>query len=266
MENKLETIFISHAHADKEYVKELVDLIKGIGFTNILCSSYPGHGVPQDSNIYDYLKNKLQGNVWVIFLLSRNYYLSAACLNEMGASWVLNKCYTTILIPTFEYREIKGAIDAGRVTFKLNEKTGLNDFKRNLAEKLKLDPPNDNVWENMRDQVIQNVSSLSDEERRKNKLARVEFESVNHKGEGEITVGLRFINDNDFPIEFNLVEATLTDEKNNSFNIKLRSPNIKLNHKENRIIFRDFMDADSKYDSLIHSEHNIDWRFNRAYL
>ena len=36
-------------------------------------------------------------------------------MNEMGAAWVLKNDYTTILLPGFEFNEIKGAINPRQI-------------------------------------------------------------------------------------------------------------------------------------------------------
>ena len=53
-------------------------------------------------------------------MLSENYYNSVACLNEMGAAWVLQASYTSLLLPGFDYSEIRGGINAGRISIKLD--------------------------------------------------------------------------------------------------------------------------------------------------
>ncbi|WP_235425205.1 toll/interleukin-1 receptor domain-containing protein, partial [Heyndrickxia ginsengihumi] len=134
MSNTIDTIFISHAHKDKEYVEELVKIIKVTRIeekdVKIICTSVPGYGVPGDENIYEFLSEKLRGNAWVIYLLSNNYYDSAACLNEMGATWVLKKRYSTFVTPNFKFEDIRGAIDIAKNAFKLDERARVNDFKK----------------------------------------------------------------------------------------------------------------------------------------
>ena len=62
--------------------------------------------------IYDVLATKfLEYDIYVILLLSKNYYDSVACLNEMGATWVLKAKYSTIVCPGFTVPEIKGAVN-----------------------------------------------------------------------------------------------------------------------------------------------------------
>lgn len=95
----------------------------------MFCSSIPGKDISGDSNINDFLKNEIQGNVWVIYHLSSNYYDSTACLNEMGATWVLNQKYSSFLVPDFDFKEIQGAIDPHKVSYHIDKKMNLINLK-----------------------------------------------------------------------------------------------------------------------------------------
>ena len=93
-------IFISHSTKDKEYTKAFVDLLFDIGLkeNNIVCSSYPGLGVPLRASVYEWLVEKFQKyDLHVFYFLSRNYYKSAASLNEMGAAWAMKQKWDGIL-------------------------------------------------------------------------------------------------------------------------------------------------------------------------
>nr|WP_187307761.1 hypothetical protein [Ruminococcus sp. AF46-10NS] len=50
-------------------------------------------------------------------MLSDNYYSSVACLNEMGATWVLKKEYRSILLPGL-IQKIEGAINPNKIANK----------------------------------------------------------------------------------------------------------------------------------------------------
>ena len=81
----------------------------------MFCSSISEIGVPIKEDIYAYLRDLLDSEeVIPIFMLSDNYYSSAACLNEMGAVWMKQKDYFTFLLPDFEFSKIKGAINPGK--------------------------------------------------------------------------------------------------------------------------------------------------------
>ena len=81
--NRKKMIFISHSSKDKEYTKAFVDLLFTIGLNDedIVCSSYPGLGVPLSNSIYEWLVAKFQEyDLHVFYFLSYNYYKSAASL------------------------------------------------------------------------------------------------------------------------------------------------------------------------------------------
>lgn len=162
-------IFISHSTRDIAFVRPLVDLFGYIGLTpeNIFCSSVPGYSIPLDENIYDYLKKQFQNyDLRVIFVLSENYYNSPASLNEMGAAWVLQYKYTSVLVPQFDFRDIKGVIDQMRISIKLDSdkaelKSRLNELRDTLIQEfgLKTSLSLQNIWECRRDEFIDKVNS-----------------------------------------------------------------------------------------------------------
>ena len=164
-------LFISHAGADKKYIELLITLIEsiGVGEDVIFCSSIPGYGVPLNYNIYDYLKDEFLNNkLIVIFALSDNYYKSAACLNEMGAAWVLKKEYVVVLMPEFKYRKIDGAIDPRKTGVKLGGdladlKHKLGELRNLLVEAFSLHGVSEAKWERYRDIFICKVQQLVDE-------------------------------------------------------------------------------------------------------
>lgn len=265
--SQFDRIFISHAHHDQAYVKELVDIIKAVGYKGeLICSSYPGHDLPQDVNIYDYLREQLQHKVWVVYILSKNYYQSAACLNEMGATWVLQRHYTTILLPNFEFSSITGALDPRRSAFKISDKQGLNVFKSNLTTSFGLENPNDNIWESARDEAIKKMNTLAEEERKKGTSpSRVELDHVRPKNSKQATVVLRFINDHDYTAEFHTVTLKLYDRLKNS-SVHTITLTTKLYHRENKIELNDLtIEETSNYDVYSHDNHTIEWTSGRSY-
>ena len=163
-------IFISHSSDDRKYVKPLVDLLCDIGLNanHIFCSSVPGYGIPLDRDIYDFLKQQFQEyDLHVFFILSSNYYNSPACLNEMGAAWILQNAYTSILLPGFEFCEIDGAVNPRKMSIKLDEaqdslKEKLGQLKNNLIKEFDLPLVPDTWWEAKRDIFITQVGLHDD--------------------------------------------------------------------------------------------------------
>lgn len=167
MEVKTPKIFISHSSKDEKIVSAFVDLLFDIGLNtgHIFCTSVLGCGVLVDNDIYASLKREFEEHqVHVIFMLSGNYYSSPACLNEMGAAWILQTTYTSILLPGFEFREIDGAVNPRQMAIKLDEsadhlKEKLGQLKNNFIEKFGLSPLPDTRWESRRDAFITSITS-----------------------------------------------------------------------------------------------------------
>lgn len=160
-------VFISHSSTDLKYVEPFVDLLADIGLTNdnLFCSSVPDYAIPLNQDIYDYLASLFRNyNLYVIFMLSENYYKSTVCLNEMGAAWVLKSEYTSILLPQFEYREIKGAVNPNRIGMKLDDqedqlKKRLGELKNIISKSFGISVP-DNRWEKKRNEFIETIKNL----------------------------------------------------------------------------------------------------------
>ncbi|WP_165000837.1 toll/interleukin-1 receptor domain-containing protein [Xylanivirga thermophila] len=157
--------FISHSNKDIDYVEEIVKLLESIGLRagQLFCSSIPGYGIPLGEDIYDFLKVQFQRyNLHIIFVLSKNYYDSIACLNEMGAAWILQNNYTTILLPDFEFQEIQGAINPRKIALKLDgdkreSKEKLHQLKELLIKEFDLGDLPSTRWEEIRDRFLNNI-------------------------------------------------------------------------------------------------------------
>lgn len=163
-------LFISHAEKDSKMVEKFVDLLYDMGVPekSMFCSSISEIGVPIKADIYEYLRGLLDSEqVIPIFMLSDNYYSSAACLNEMGAVWVKQKDYFTFLLPDFEFSKIKGAINPNKRGISLGYKTerefqnlkgDLNQFRQELSDLLNLEQYQ--RWERKRDEFIAQIQKL----------------------------------------------------------------------------------------------------------
>lgn len=89
------SIFISHSSEDKIIIKHFVNkiLIQGCGLSKkqIFCSSIDELGIKTGEDFRKYIKKKLINADYSFIMISDNYKRSEVCLNEMGASWALNK-------------------------------------------------------------------------------------------------------------------------------------------------------------------------------
>lgn len=167
-------IFISHATTDKEYVAKLVELLDGMGLnqTQVFCSSLPGYDIPVGKDIFDYLLEQFQNyELHVLLIHSKNYYKSAASLNEMGAAWVLRNNCTSFLLPGFNFEDMTGAINENLIAIKLDNdevevKDKLNQMYDIIINEFGLTKMSDIVWETKRNHFIKEVKEIvvSDEE------------------------------------------------------------------------------------------------------
>ena len=158
-------LFISHSSANENIATNLVQLLRTLGFNNknLFCSSVPGYDIKEGEDIYDTLASKSQDyNIFVIFLLSSEYYQSAACLNEMGATWVLKANYSTIVCPGFSIPEINGAINPSKMAVVLEDNKRVNGKLNNLKDRLidffgLPEVEDDTIWENDRNKFIESI-------------------------------------------------------------------------------------------------------------
>lgn len=163
-------LFISHAERDSILIEKFVDLLYDIGIPekSMFCSSISEIGVPVKKDIYEYLRNLLDSEqVIPIFMLSDNYYASAACLNEMGAVWMKQEDYFTFLLPYFEFSKIKGAINPSKRGISLwyksekelhNLKEDLNQFREQMCNLFCIEKHKN--WERKRDGFIAEIQKL----------------------------------------------------------------------------------------------------------
>lgn len=163
-------LFISHSSKDLEYIKAFVEFLKDIGMNseNIFCSSISDYSIPWGEDIFDYLSkefNNRRKNLIVLFMLSKNYYDSPACLNEMGAAWVLKKEYRSILLPGFKFEDIKGAINPNALPISLEDseiRKKLKNIKEQFEKIFELEKISGNQWGNIRDRFIEKIDKIKE--------------------------------------------------------------------------------------------------------
>ena len=116
----------------------------------------------------------------------------------MGAAWVTKKEYTSILLPGFEFSQIKGAISADQIAIKLDSdeeelKQRLNELKDNLTEMFGLTKVIDVRWERFRSAFIDAVKGIQVEKEnnrvRKNQPSfAVKIDGINKQLPGTVDI------------------------------------------------------------------------------
>lgn len=162
---KAHMLMISHSHKDREIVGSFVNLIEDVGVPEeeIVCTSLPGQGIPIGGRVYDWLKIKCTENdMHVIFLLSSAYYQSPACLNEMGAAWMVGMTHTTVFLPGFDAKNIEGCLDSSEVGISLSDEEDiiryrLNELKTQLIREFSLPELSQSKWTRYRESFIEKI-------------------------------------------------------------------------------------------------------------
>lgn len=136
-------IFISHSSKDGFYGQKLVDLLRGVGVheSEIIFTSNSVYGIPTAENIFNWLKSQITQKPFVIYLLSKDYYYSIACLNEMGAAWIIENKHAAIFIPDFDLESLEfqsAALDPRELGFFINDEDRILLLLQALTEDFKI--------------------------------------------------------------------------------------------------------------------------------
>jgi hypothetical protein len=136
-------IFISHSSKNKDYGNYLVELLRGLGIkeNEILFTSNVAYGIPVAKNIFNWLKSQIEEKPFVIYLLSKEYYESVACLNEMGAAWIVENEHAAIFTPNFNLssKEFQnGALDPREIGFEIDDEDRIMSFIQMLSNNFEI--------------------------------------------------------------------------------------------------------------------------------
>ncbi len=123
----------------------------------IFCSSFEGYGIDLGENFLERIKNELNENILVLFILSQNFYESPISLCEMGATWIKTNEHIPILIPPFDFKDIQGVIPLTQ-GFKINDSLKLNLFKEKIQKLFGLAPIDNSSWERKRDRMLTRIN------------------------------------------------------------------------------------------------------------
>lgn len=138
-------IFISHSSKNADYGNALVDLLTSLGIKSdeITFTSNNAYGIATGNNIFKWLKTKIKEKPHVIYLLSPEYYRSIACLNEMGAAWIVENEHTIIFTPSFniDSKEFQtGVLDPREMGFYINDEEKIIEFIDFLKDSMNISP------------------------------------------------------------------------------------------------------------------------------
>lgn len=122
-------VFISHSSEDKKLLDEFVDKILvqacGLSTKEIVYTSIHSTGVALGEGIPNFIKYNLNTSGLVLFMISDNYRKSEVCLNEMGATWALEKKSISILLPNTPFSKL-GWLSSFDKAIKIDDEEGLD--------------------------------------------------------------------------------------------------------------------------------------------
>lgn len=137
MVDTINSVFISHSSKDIEFILQLNDFLYGLGIPKdkIFCSSIEGQGVKQGNRIEDTVKMHLSKSAIIIYVLSRNFLESQACMQELGVGWMSNdtkKCFY-FKLNDITMDEIKGFLNTS-YKFTMITQESLSEFIDDFCE------------------------------------------------------------------------------------------------------------------------------------
>lgn len=158
-------IFISHSSKNAGYGRALVKLLTGVGVDHdsIVFTSDTSYGIPVGKNIFDWLKAQISDRPFVIFLLSPEYYSSVACLNEMGAAWIVENQHAAIFTPNFDLDDTNfrnGALDPREIGFLISNEDRVTEFIESLRANFKI-TTKQAVISRIRREFLEDVCSIN---------------------------------------------------------------------------------------------------------
>ena len=164
-------IFISHKSEDSLFVEALVKLLRlyiGSESDKIFCSSVPNYKIGLNEEIFNAIRSQFENyDIFTIIVHSPRYYQSSICLNEMGASWILDTEFCSFLTADCEYNETDGVIDKRYISIKVNSKEAsdrMNDFLVKVLDFFDLPKPelsNLSQWEADKKEFLDTVCNLT---------------------------------------------------------------------------------------------------------
>ena len=152
-------IFISHSGKDKKYGNAIAEYLLGIGIKKeqLIYTSHASYKVPEGKNIFDYLRKHISTQLFMIILWSESYLESSACMNELGAAWVVRCDYSNIFLPKFDFhnpRFTDCAIDTKQMGIDLGSQSmyyqGLIELKDRLSTRFTLETDEKNTVQQLR--------------------------------------------------------------------------------------------------------------------
>jgi len=157
----LADIFLNHSSKDKELVDALVQLIEGgigIRSNQIFCTSLEDQGIPPGVDFKTHIQNQIGNAQTVVAVVSSQYYASAFCMCELGATWALVKEFIPLLVPPVDYSDLRGTL-FGSQALPIDQDIKL-DTMQSVLVKLSSHPEKVSRWNSRKKQFLDGLPVL----------------------------------------------------------------------------------------------------------
>jgi hypothetical protein len=155
-------VFLSHASVDRPLVESFaVDLLEsGAGITHdqVYCPCLEGQGIPPGIDFNQHIHKTLSNAKCVIALITRNYYASAFCLCELGATWILSKSFVPLIVPPITFQDLEAVLQ-GTQCLRIENQRDL-DHLRDILHAFIAKPTSTGRWNTRRDAFLDKLPSI----------------------------------------------------------------------------------------------------------
>src|ERR1019366_5776530 len=94
----------------------------------IFCTSLEDQGIPAGADFKSFIQKQLESCEIVISLITENYYASAFCMCELGATWIKAKNFIPFIVPPLGFGDLKGVL-FGMQAIRINDPAGLDQAR-----------------------------------------------------------------------------------------------------------------------------------------
>jgi hypothetical protein len=154
-------IFISHASSDQQLADAFARLLEGginLSQKQLFCTSLEDQGIPAGADFKSFIQKQLESCEIVISLITENYYASAFCMCELGATWIKAKNFIPFIVPPLGFGDLKGVL-FGMQAIRINDPAGL-DQARDRILPLTKEPAGTARWTKRRDEFLSALDAL----------------------------------------------------------------------------------------------------------
>ncbi|MBK5460711.1 hypothetical protein [Peribacillus sp. TH27] len=162
----------------------------------------------------------------------------------------MNKNYTTILTPNFDYENIAGAVNPNQMAFKLNNEDRLCEFVEGIKQEFSVKGLPTMEFVELVSQTAKNVSDFAYDEKIQTEKLNWKIESCRNR-EGKLAVALRIINPTNDKINVDSVVFNFKDADQNVLRVE-EPVDLSLRKNENIIFSFDLDYGDSNYNIYNH--------------